>query len=72
MITCITGRGTDVSLAFVPDCGENAGGYYVEVYLDASGDRHDDFCIHPNDSDCDDIDAVEQYARNYMSEITDY
>ena len=54
MITCITGRGTEVSLAFVPDCGENESGYYVEVYLDASGDRHDDFCIHPDDCDCDD------------------
>lgn len=61
-----TKNGKNVWLSFVPDCEYNIGGWYVEVYLDEYGDRYDDFCIHPEDCDCTNMDVVEQYAKNYV------
>lgn len=67
-----TGRGTRVHLSYIPDCGSNVGGWYVEIYLNPYGDRYDDFCIHPEDCDCTNWDEVERFAKNYVSSITDY
>lgn len=69
---CKTGKGTKVYLSFIPDCGSNAGGWYVEIYLNEYGDRYDDLCIHPEDCDCSDWDAVEAEAERRVSEIMDY
>jgi len=62
-----TKNGKRVWLSFVPDCEYNTGGWYVEVYLDEYGDRYDDFCVHLDDCDCTDMNAVEQYAKDYVS-----
>lgn len=62
-----TKNGRTVWLAFVPDCEYNTGGWYVEVYLNQYGDRYDDFCVHLDDCDCTDMNAVEQYAKDYVS-----
>ena len=69
MIEATTKNGLTVWLAFVPDCEYNTGGWYVEVYLDEFGDRYDDFCIHTDDCDCSDDDAIIQYARDYIADI---
>lgn len=62
-----TKNGRTVWLAFVPDCEYNTGGWYVEVYLNQYGDRYDDFCVHLDDCDCTHMNAVEQYAKDYVS-----
>lgn len=67
-----TGRGTEVYLAFVPDVDPNKGGWYVEIYLNESGDRYDDFCIHPGDCDCTNDLEVQEYARKYVESIKEY
>ena len=72
MIEARTAKGTMVWVSYIPDCGSNVGGFYVEIYLDEYGDRYDDFCIHPEDCDCADWDAVERFAREYVSRIEDY
>ena len=52
-----------------PDCDENEGGYYVQVYSDEDlDDLYDYFCVHPDDCDCEDEDAVEVYVREYIRE----
>ena len=72
MITANKNKGTEVHLAFVPDCGSNVGGWFVEIYLEEYRARYDDFCIHPEDCNCQDWDEVEAYAREYVSTIKDY
>ena len=72
-IVATTAKGTKVCLCFVDDCEDNTGGYFVEVYFyPGDGDRYDYFCIHKEDCDCEDMNAVEEFARKYISEITDY
>ena len=66
MIEATTKKGTKVWLAFNPDCEENEGGWFVEVYLDPALDYDDYFCIHPEDCDCKDPDAVEAYAKWFV------
>ena len=62
-----TKNGRTVWLAFVPDCEYNTGGWYVEVYLNQYGDRYDEFCVHLEECDCTEMNAVEQYAKDYVS-----
>ena len=72
-IVATTKKGTKVCLCFVDDCEDNKGGYFVEVYLyPGDGDRYDYFCIHKEDCDCEDMNEVEEFAKKYISEITDY
>ena len=72
MITAHTAKYTRVYLDILPDCGENEGGYYVEIYLKPEGDRYDDFCIHPDDCDCNNWNEVVDYARYVISTIICY
>ena len=67
-----TKKGTRVWLSFIPDCGSNAGGWYVEIYLDEHLSRYDDFCIHPEDCNCTDFYEVELVAKEYVKNIEDY
>lgn len=51
------------------DCDENYGGYFVEVYTDINFiHRLDYFCVHPEDCDCKNEDAVYDYVRQYIRE----
>ena len=68
MTEAITKNGKKVYLSFVPDCEDNEGGYFVEVYFNEYGDYQDYFCIHTDDCDCKDMDAVEEFAKKYISE----
>lgn len=72
MTRATTKKGTKVWLSFVPDCEYNTGGWYVEIYRNQYGDRYDDFCIHTDDCDCQDEEAVERYAKDFVSQIIDY
>lgn len=72
MTSATTARGTKVRLEFVPDVEPNEGGYYVEVYHEDKEDRFDDFCVHPDDCDCDDDKTVERFAQQHVASITDY
>lgn len=41
-------RGLFISVT--PDCDENTGGYYCQVYTDEDmANQIDDFCIHPDE-----------------------
>ena len=72
MLEAISKNGKKVYLSFVPDCDENEGGWFVEVYFDKYGDYHDYFCIHPEDCDCKNQKEVDECAKRYISEIEYY
>ena len=72
-----TKKGTEIKLAYVPDCGSNAGGWYVEVYADLpghdiNGDPYDNFCVHKDDCNCENFDEVEKFAEEYAMEMLEY
>lgn len=64
-----TKNGQLVCCCINKDCDENEGGYYVEIYDIDMMDIYDYFCIHPDDCDCNDITAVEEYAKQYVSSL---
>jgi hypothetical protein len=72
MITAKTQKGTRVWVSLVDDVEPNDGGFYCEIYLSQYGDRYDDFCIHPEDCDCQNDKEVAKYVRKYVSTITEY
>lgn len=75
MTEAITGSNRKVWFNFIEDCEDNEGGYFVMVYPspdEMSCDYFDYFCVHPEDCDCRDWDAVENYCKEYISTITEY
>ena len=69
MVTAIDKAGHKVFVDYTPDCEYNEGGFYCETFADEDGaDKIDDFCIHPEDCDCTDEEAVEEYIRNYYKD----
>lgn len=55
-----------VYVSTCPDVGENKGGYYCQVYSDEDMTiQIDDFCIHPDDCDCSDDNAIERFIIEY-------
>lgn len=72
MIKAHTKKGTDVYLHIIKDCEYNKNGYYIEIYLNENDDRYDDFCIHETDCDCKNMNEVENFAKNFILNITDY
>lgn len=63
------GRYGNVWISTTPDCYENEGGYYCEVYSDRDmTNRIDYFCIHPEDCDCDNDEEVEKFIAWYAME----
>lgn len=69
MITTKDKAGQTVYITYIEDCGENEGGYYCEVYADEDLMYDlDFFCVHPEDCDCSDDDAVEAYIREFVAE----
>jgi hypothetical protein len=72
MVKGKTKKGTRVWMSYIPDCEDNTGGFYVEVYLNQYGDRYDYFCVHPEDCDCNNSEAVEKFIKEYVSQIKDY
>jgi len=72
-----TGKGTPVYFRTTPDCGENTGGHYVEIYTynpdyGFEGNKKDDLYVHSKDCDYKDEKALENYIRKEISKITDY
>ena len=72
MVKGKTKKGTRVWMSYIPDCEDNTGGFYVEIYLNQYGDRYDYFCVHPEDCDCNNTEAVEKFIKEYVSQIKDY
>ena len=68
---CKTAKGTKVEVTFVEDVEPNKGGYYCEVEI-GHKPYYDNFCIHPEDCDCSNMDEVEKEARRIVSEIKEY
>lgn len=49
------------------DCGDNAGGYYCQVYEDENMENQiDDFCIHQEDCDCTNDAEVDRFIEEYV------
>ena len=65
--TLLTKDNFEVTINIVDDCCENEGGFYVEVEI--NDQKVDDFCIHPEDCDCEDPIAVMEYARDYVRKL---
>lgn len=62
-------NGNTVYVSYLDDCDENEGGYYCQVYTDKWYDHEiDDFCVHPYDCDCEDLDEVEKYIAKFISD----
>lgn len=69
MVEATDKLGQTVYVSYIDDCCENEGGYWCQVYCDDFLDYEiDDFCIHPEDCDCSDVDAVEEYIRAYAAQ----
>lgn len=57
-----------VYVTCVPDCGENEGGLYCEVYTDDRCEKKiDDFCIHIGDCEMTQ-EGIEEYIKNYYND----
>ena len=55
-----------VWVSTTPDCDENLGGYYCQVYSDEDMENQiDDFCIHTDDCDCNNQEEVEKFIKEY-------
>ena len=55
-----------VWVSTTPDCAENLGGYYCQVYSDEDMENQiDDFCIHTDDCDCNNQEEVEKFIKEY-------
>lgn len=72
MIITRTHKGTEVNVSFTPDVEPNEGGFYCTVEKTDSEAWLDDFCIHPEDCDCSDLNEVERFAREYIEKIKCY
>ena len=72
MITAKTKKGTKVYISFVKDVEPNKGGYYCEISRYYCGSTYDNFCIHPEDCDCNNEAEVGNFAKNYVSTIEEY
>lgn len=60
----------NVWVSITTDCGENAGGYYCQVYKDEDMSYQiDDFCIHTYDCDCTNDNDVENFIMLYVNEM---
>ena len=69
MVEAFDRLGQVVYVSYVDDCCENKGGYWCQVYCNDFLDYEiDDFCIHPEDCDCSDGNAVAERIRQYVSE----
>lgn len=72
MIKAKTNKGTEVYCYIHEDCGNNKGGFYVEICLNEDCDRFDDIVIHPSDCDCSNTTEVDNFIVNHIAKITDY
>ena len=70
MIEARTKDNQVVYCCVTPDCGPNKDGYYVEICLDCDLEMYDYFCIRPEDCDCSDMNKVNEYVKNYVSEMS--
>ena len=73
MVEAFDKLGQLVYVTYTDDCCENEGGYYCEVWADE--DIMYDlgfFCVHPEDCDCSDDDAVEAYIQKYVAEECEF
>lgn len=67
-----TKKGTKVDVSFVADVEPNEGGYYCEIARHNTLEPFDYFCIHPEDCDCEDYNAIQKFAEEYVGKIEEY
>lgn len=73
MVEAKDALGQVVYVSRVEDCCENEGGYWCQVYADEFLDYElDDFCVHPEDCDCSDESAVDEYIKKYVAEECEF
>lgn len=67
---CVTKNNKLVTIAYICDCCENEGGYYVQIYNnDLYDEVIDDFCIHKEDCNCENLNEVENYIKEYVKNL---
>lgn len=69
MVTAKTKKGTEVYVTTTPDCDENKGGLYCQIYLEEDGEEYDDFCIHKEELA---EKNEETLIREHVAEIVEY
>ena len=70
MVVTTDKAGQTVYVTYIPDCEDNAGGFYCETYADENFDRKiDDFCFHPEDANMTE-EGIKDFIRDYYKEIT--
>ena len=73
MVEAFDKLGQPVYVSYTPDCCENEDGYYCEVWADKDIMFYlGFFCVHPDDCDCSDSDAVDAYIRKYVAEECEF
>lgn len=72
----VTPRGLVVEVSFVPDVGDNVGGYYCEIHNENVSERIDDFVIHKEDivglADDELQDKLRELTKEYISGVDTY
>jgi hypothetical protein len=56
----------DLFITFCPDCGDNVGGFYCQVYNDKNYEEIDNFVI-PKEECNGDLSKAEEYAKQLMN-----
>lgn len=72
MIRAYTHKGTPVWVQTINDVEPNKGGKYCMIHKNMYGDVVDDFCIHPEDCDCNNETEIINYVKNYVGKIKEY
>ena len=73
MVKATDKLGQTVYVTCTDDCEPNEGGYYCEVYADEDLMYDlDFFCVHPEDCDCSDDNAVEAYIQEFIAEECEF
>lgn len=72
MIKSKTKKGTEVYCYIHEDCGDNKGGFFVEICLVEDGDRFDDMVVRQSDCDCTDRNEVEKFVESRIESINEY
>lgn len=72
----VTPGGLVVEVSFVPDVGDNVGGYYCEIYNEYLSERIDDFVIHKEDIvglEGDELqDKLRELTKEYINGVDTY
>jgi hypothetical protein len=57
----------ELFITFCPDCGDNVGGFYCQVYSDDTYEEEIDNFVIPKEECNGDLSKAEEYAKKLMS-----